>query len=237
MNRLNNSLCHLVDSIDVNSRYNLCHTDECRDRIINALDLHTNTPTHNTVPEQTVLMVTTSSSTTTTTTTQPTCNTHVHCSSLYNITSRFCGNVPLGTPNRVKLVSYDVNRWLADTNTRIAAKGITDPQLMIREAKLAVNPDVGDATRVLNTGRMCNIQDFNVFKDKCLCLWRPPEEKDRYLALQQFLSVRRTETVGSYINDIEKSRTDIISDLQSDRNFMMGTAQEWLNSDRSDVLV
>ena len=84
---------------------------------------------------------------------------------------------------------------------------------------------------------MCDIQDFNVFKDKCLRLWRPPEEKDRYLALQQFLSVRRTETVGSYISDIEKSRSDIISDLQSDRDFMMGTAQEWLNSGRSDVLV
>ena len=60
---------------------------------------------------------------------------------------------------------------------------------------------------------------------------------NRYLALQQFLSVRRTETVGSYISDIEKSRSDIISDLQSDRDFMMRTAQEWLNSGRSDVLV
>ena len=180
------------------------------------------------MPEQTVLTATASSSTTTTTT-PTTHNTPVHCSSLYNITSRFCGNVSLGTPNRDKLVSYDVNRWLADTTTRIAAKGITDARLMIREAKLAVNPDVRNATRVLNTGRMCDIQDFNVFRDKCLHLWRLPEEKDRYLVLQQFLSVRRTETVGSYISDIEKSRSDIISDLQSARDFMKGTAQEWLN--------
>ena len=104
---------------------------------------------------------------------------------------------------------------------------------MIREAKLAVNPDVGDATRVLNTGRMCNIQDFNVFKDKCLRLWRPPEEKDRYLALKQFLSVKRTDTVGG----IEKSRPDIISDLQSDRKFMIGSAEDWVASGRQDVLV
>ena len=76
-----------------------------------------------------------------------------------------------------------------------------------------------------------------MLRDKCLCLWRPPEEKDRYLALQQFLSVRKTETVGHYISDIEKSTSDVISDLQSDRDFMMGTAQEWLNSGRPDVLV
>ena len=63
INRLNNSLRHLLDSIDLNSRYNLRHTDERRERIINALDLHTTTPTHNTMPEQTVLMAMTSSST------------------------------------------------------------------------------------------------------------------------------------------------------------------------------
>ena len=107
---------------------------------------------------------------------------------------------------------------------------------MIREAKLAVNQDVGDATHV-NTGHMCNIQDFNVFRDKYLRHWRPPEEKDRYLALQQFLSVKRTDTVGSYISDIEKSRSDITSDLQSDREFMMGSAEDWVASGRHDVLV
>ena len=93
-----------------------------------------------------------------------------------------------------------------------------------------------EALRV-NTGRMCNIQDFQVFKDKCLRLWRPPEEKDRHLALQQFLSVKRTDTVGSYISDIEKSRSEIISDLQSHREFMMGSAEDWVASGRHDVLV
>ena len=79
-----------------------------------------------------------------------------------------------------------MNRWSADTHTRIAAKGIQDPILKIREAKLAVNPDVGDATQVVNTGRMAEMTDFELFKDKCLRLWRPPGEKDRYLALQYF---------------------------------------------------
>ena len=68
-------------------------------------------------------------------------------------------------------------------------------------------------------------------------LWRPPEEKDRFLALLQFLSVKRQDTLDSYISDIEKSRQDIIADLQSDSTFMKGTADQWQATGRSDVLV
>ena len=113
---------------------------------------------------------------------------------------------------------------------RIAAKVIQDPILKIREAKLAVNLGVGDATRVERT-------DFELFKDKCLSLWRLPEEKDRYLALQQFLSVKRRVTIGTYIAKIEKSRSNIISDLQADNAFMKGTAQEWVATGRKEILV
>ena len=63
------------------------------------------------------------------------------------------------------------------------------------------------------------------------------KRKIRYQALQQFLSVKRTDTVGSYISDIEKSRSDIISDLQSDREFIMGSAEDWVASGRHDILV
>ena len=41
---------------------------------------------------------------------------------------------------------------------------------------------------VLNTGRMCELDHFDIFKEKCLKLWRPPEEKDRFLALMQFVA-------------------------------------------------
>ena len=174
MDRLNQSLRHFVDFLDINERYDLRRTPSRQERIINELDLHTVARTHNNMSNPNVLTATTSSSATLTTPTTHTTTTH--CSSLYNITLRFCGNVPLGTPNRDKLISYDVNRWLADTHTRIAAKGIQDPILKIREAKLAINPDVGDATQVVNTGRMAEMTDFELFKDRCLRLWRLPED-------------------------------------------------------------
>ena len=82
---------------------------------------------------------------------------------------------------------------------------------MIREGKLAVYSDVGDACLVLNTGRMCEIENFDIFKEKCLKLWRPSEEKDRFLALVQFLSVKRQDTLGAYISDIEKGKAGYFS--------------------------
>ena len=89
---------------------------------------------------------------------------------------------------------------------------------------------------MLNTGRMCEIENFDIFKEKCLKLWRPPEEKDRFLVLVQFLSVKRQDTLGAYISDIEKGRQDILADLKADSNFFQGTAQEWVNAQRTDIL-
>ena len=230
MDQLSDTLRDLVDSLDLHPRYHLRRTASRRNRLIDILDLHNLHQIPNMAPPTTT--TSTPSTSTTSVTSSP-----IQCSQTYTLTIKFCGNVPDGTADKAKLEAYDVNRWLADTQTRIAAKGITDPRLMIKEAKLAVNPDVGDAARVLNTGRMCVIENFDVFKEKCLRLWRPPEEKDRFLALLQFLSVKRQDTIGSYISDIEKSRQDIITDLTSDSNFKQGTAAEWQASGRTDTLV
>ena len=42
----------------------------------------------------------------------------------------------------------------------------------------------------------------------------------------QFLSVKRQDTVGTFISDIEKGRQDILADLEADSNFFQGTAPE-----------
>ena len=54
---------------------------------------------------------------------------------------------------------------------------------------------------------------------------------------RQFLSIKRRETIGTYIAEIEKSRSDIISDLQADNEFMKDTAQEWLATGRKETVV
>ena len=227
MDEVDRSLRDLIDSLDLHPRYSLRRTGSRRRRLLESLDL--SNPSSIMVPPTTTSPLT---GTTTTTTASP-----MQCSQLYGITVKFCGNVPDGTPNKAKLESYTVQRWLQDTATHIAAKGITNSALMIREAKLAVDPDVGDACRMLNTGRMCDLDSFDIFREKCLKLWRPPEEKDRFLALMQFLSVKRQDTLGTFISDIEKGRQDILADLKADSNFFQGTAQEWVNAQRTDILV
>ena len=116
-------------------------------------------------------------------------------------------------------MSYDVNRWLCDSETRASVKQITDDSLKIREAKLAVHPEYGDACRVLNTGRMNECRDYETFKSKCLKLWRPANESDRYLALSQFLSVTYDKSLGIFASNLESARTGILRDLLEDPDF------------------
>ena len=152
--------------------------------------------------------------------------------------SRFTGYIPEGVPHREQLMSYDVNRWLCDTETRCSVKNITDDALKIREAKVAVASDVGDACIVLNTGRMNEITVYSDFKAKCLKFWRPASERDRYHALSDFLSVDFDRSMGVFAGNLEKARMRILQDLKGDDFFKKGTAAEWDGGDRStDILV
>ena len=135
-------------------------------------------------------------------------------------------------------MSYDVNRWLCDAETRSVVKGVTDDALKIHEAKLSVSAEYGDACRVLNTGRMNTIRDYQVFKDKCLKFWRPASERDRFLALSQFLSVEYDSSLGIFASNLEAARSGIIQDLEEDSSFEQGNAAHWASSNRrSETLV
>ena len=152
--------------------------------------------------------------------------------------SRFTGFVPEGVPNRDQLMSYDVNRWLCDAETRCHVKGVTDDVLRIKEAKLAVSSEVGDAAIVLNTGRMNQIKDYAEFKNKCLKFWRPASERDRYHALSDFLSVEYSKSLGVFASNLERARMRILQDLEGDTSFSKGNAAHWAAGNRnSEILV
>ena len=152
--------------------------------------------------------------------------------------ARFTGFVPVGVPKREQYMSYDVARWLCDTETRCHVKGITDDVLKIKEAKMAVSQDIGDASIVLNTGRMNEITSFDVFKQKCLKFWRSASERDRYHALSDFLSVEFSTSMGVFAGNLEKARSRVVQDLQDDSTFVQGNAATWAGSSRSlEILV
>ena len=154
------------------------------------------------------------------------------------IQSKFCGYVPEGVPNRDQMMAYDVNRWLCDAETRAQVKGITDDILLIKEAKLAVSSEHGDASRVLNTGRMNEVTSYREFRDKCLKFWRPASERDRFHALMNFLSVQYNQSLGIFASDLESARMRILQDLNEDTSFSKGNASTWAAGARaSETLV
>ena len=56
-------------------------------------------------------------------------------------TARFCGTVSVSHPDKAALEEYDVSKWLADAETRIAARRITTEAEKIEEARLLVSAD------------------------------------------------------------------------------------------------
>ena len=227
------SLSQLLNELDINSRYQLRRTND-RDRRLR--QFLSDTMCNTTVSTSSTTTTTTSTPSTSTTTTTSTMS-HTHTTPTAWITSKFCGYIPEGVPNREQMLAYDVNRWLCDTETRCLVKGITDDRLKIREAKLSVNTEYGDACRVLNIGRLNEISDYSLFKSKCLKFWRPASEKDRFLALSHFLTVSYDKSLGIFASNLEAARSGIIQDLTEDSSFQKGTAGEWAASSRSDEML
>ena len=217
---------NLIDALDLNPRYNLRRTTERQNRILSQLNINLNMPNTPPPPPPSPPL--------------PLPQAQNHQQQMYFVAqstrepvARFTGYVPEGVQKRDQLMSYDVNRWLCDAETRAQVKGITDDVLKIKEAKMAVSPDYGDASLVVNTGRMNEIQDYNEFKLKCLKFWRPASERDRYHALGEFLSVQFNNSLGVFAHNLEKARMSILQDLEGDSSFDIGDAATWAAGSRS----
>ena len=219
----------LVDALDLHHRYNLRRTSARRERLISFLS----TSNLNMAPPQTPPPTNPS---------QPQAPTQQQLYMIAQSTrslqvAKFTGFVPVGVQNRDQLMAYDVNRWLCDVETHCQVKGITDDVLKIKEAKLAVSSDYGDASVVLNTGRMNEITDYGEFKAKCQKFWRSASERDRYHALSDFLSVSYSSSMGVFAGDLEKARMRILQDLNGDSNFTKGDAAAWSGGSRSSEIL
>ena len=222
----------LINSLDLHTRYNLRRTAARRARLADFLSTPHNPNTNMSDPTNS----NTPPSTPTQTPTQQ--QLYMIAQSTRSLpVARFTGYVPEGVPNRIQLMSYDVNRWLCDAETRCHVKGITDDVLKIKEAKLAVSAEFGDAAVVLNTGRMNELTVYSEFKSKCLKFWRCASERDRYHALSDFLSVNYNKSMGIFAGDLERARSRVLQDLQGDSKFQMGNAASWAGSSRSSEIL
>ena len=215
----------LIEALDLNPRYNLRRTEDRLDRLrtfLSSTDLDSvgmpATPPRQPSPTRQQLFM-------------------MAQAERSIPASRFTGYVPEGHPKRDQLMSFDVNRWLCEAETRCTVKGIVDDILKIKEAKLTVASDVGDACIVLNTGRMNEIKKYDEFKAKCLKFWRPASERDRYHALSDFLSVDFDKSMGVLAGNLERARSRILQDLKGDTSFNKGTAADWTSASRGNEIL
>ena len=173
--------------------------------------------------------LTTPTQTHTQTTTQPT------MASVIKIETKFTGYVP-NTKENHRYTTYTVHRWLTDTENRIASKGITNDLDKIREARLAVHPDIGDAAAVVNSVEMLAVRSWDEFKRKCLLLWRSQSEQDSLLALSDLLNVPYYERQGDTISHLSKACDNVKQDIISKKKLRVAKANEWTDRPNEDLV-
>ena len=84
--------------------------------------------------------------------------------------ARFCGNVDKSNPDKTRLEEYNVHRWLADAENRIASLKVKTEGDKIKEALLLVSTDHGNAHSTVNGAGFLAIKTFKEFKAQCQAL-------------------------------------------------------------------
>ena len=106
-------------------------------------------------------------------------------------TSRFVGSVNSSDPDKKQRERYDVDQFLADVDSRIHTRGITNDAGKIKEALLFVDPDVGDAHKLMTSSTFKNLTTYDAFKACCRKIWKPKAYKDKFYNLQQLRNMKK----------------------------------------------
>lgn len=141
---------------------------------------------------------------------------------------RFCGHVGRNHPDKQRLENYDVDKWLADTEGRIASFNITSEANKIKQAMLLVSPDVGDAHSTLNCKGFAKIATFDEFKAECRLLWSSPQRSDRLLNLYKFRSANfDADSMPNLYAQVQNNLETVKSDMMSLPKLTVGGKSEF----------
>ena len=139
------------------------------------------------------------------------------------ITSKFVGRIADRTdPDRHRLEAYDVSQFLGDVEARITSKKITDEQCKIKEARLLVSSTKGDAIELFTSQVFQDIQTFAALKAKCLAIWKPLEERDKFNNLMSIRERKPSKVGYTYMAGLDVAVRRVISDIKLNNNFSRG---------------
>ena len=123
-----------------------------------------------------------------------------------------------------------MHRWLCDSENRISSKGITTEEGKIREACLAVHPDVGDAASVVHSDMLALVTRFEDFKSKCKLFWRSEEEESCLPALLTLIRSPPGSTHGETAAAYSKGISDTCQVVESKTQLRVGILSTWSDS-------
>ena len=136
-------------------------------------------------------------------------------------TSRFVGSVNSSDPDKKQRERYDVDQFLADVDSRIHTRGITNDAGKIKEALLFVDPDVGDAHKLMTSSTFKNLTTYDAFKACCRKIWKPKAYKDKFYNLQQLRNMKkRGQTDFSFAVEVQTAIDRVVEDINTNANIV-----------------
>ena len=133
--------------------------------------------------------------------------------------TRFVGHIAdPNDPDKDRLESYTVYQFLADLDSRIQSKDIKTDLAKIKEAKLLVDKEKGDAKEVLLSPIFAEITTYDRFKTKCKEIWQPKEFKDKYYNLTQLRTLAEKGSEYTYMSEMRKAVDNVVNDVIANDN-------------------
>ena len=133
--------------------------------------------------------------------------------------ARFTGKVDDSDPDKKKREAYSVDQFLADVDSRIQARNLTRDPDKIKEALLLVDPEKGDAHRILTSSSFKEIATYDEFKNSCRVIWKPKAYKDKFYNLQMLRNLKKKGSDFSYITDIQDVIDRVVDDIATNTKF------------------
>ena len=129
--------------------------------------------------------------------------------------ARFVGKESSTDPEKKKREYYDVERYLADVDSRIAARKLVEDADKIKEALLLVDSEHGDAHRLMTQSIFTKLKTYDEFKLQCRQIWKPKAFKDKLYNLQQLRTIKRKGTTEfGFIADVQTIIDRVVSDVK-----------------------
>ena len=126
---------------------------------------------------------------------------------------RFVGRiVDENDPEKARLESYTVQRFIEDVDCRIVSKNITEEIDKIKEAYLLVHPEKGNAKDILLTPPFTTYTTWAEYKLMCTYIWQRREFADAKFNLRALHTIKCEQPqmyVCSIISALERVKNDI----------------------------